>query len=114
MKPKQTHDYIFIRIRVLPTKIISLFLRCINNLSFRVIKFVATFVTFIFWFLSGSSSNMKIVTFWTNFSKIPCRLKKSIIGSPNKFIFLSSQKLISDFDIVTTHIKKPVWEVIRN
>jgi len=48
-KKKQTHDYLFNRIRVLYIKVISLFLRLINNLSFRIIKFVATVLTYIFW-----------------------------------------------------------------
>ena len=96
------------------TKVSLLFQRFMYNLSVRIIKFVVTVLTFIFWCLSGSNRNMNTFTFWTNFDKIPCRLKKSIMGLFNKFIFFFYQNLISDFDIVTIHIKQHVWGVISN
>jgi hypothetical protein len=73
---KQTHDYLFIRIRVLSTIVSSLCQRCMYNLSFRIVKFVVTESTFIFWCLSVSGRNINTFTFWTYFNKIPSRLKK--------------------------------------
>ena len=111
---KISSDYLFIRIRVLSTKVISLFLRFINNLSFRISKFIATFSTFIFWFLSVSNRNPNTFTFWTNFKKILTHLKKSIMRSFNKFIFFFYQNSIPNFGIFNLLIKKSVWEVISN
>jgi hypothetical protein len=36
------------------------------------------------------------------------------MGSFNKFIFFFYQNSISDFDMMATLIKKPVWEDISN
>ena len=44
--------------------------------SIRIIKFVVTVLTFVFWFLSGSSRNGNTFTFWTNSFKILSNLKK--------------------------------------
>lgn len=102
------------RIKVISTKV-SLLFRCfLNNLSFRIIKFVFTVFTIIFWHLSLSNRNINTTTFWTNFNKIPCCLKKFIIRLFNKSICLSAQTIISDFCIVAIYIKKSVWEVISN
>ncbi|VVB60534.1 Uncharacterised protein [uncultured archaeon] len=112
MKKKHTHDYLFIRIIVLPTNFSLLFNGFMYYLSFRIIKFVFTVLASIFWCLSLSNRNIKAFTIWTNFNKIPRYLKKFIIGLFKKSTFLSSQKLISDFSIVAIHIKKSVQEVI--
>ena len=94
MEPKQTHYYLFIRIRVLSTKVIFLFTRCIIYLSFRIIKFVATVSTSIFWYLSFSNSNLNTFTFWTHCNKILSYLTKFIMRSFNKFIFFFYQNSI--------------------
>jgi len=91
-----------------------LFNRFMNYLSFGIIKFVATALTSIFWYFSVSNKNLITFTFWANFNKIPRYLKIFIMGLFKKSIFRSSQNLISDFDMVATLIKKPVWEVISN
>jgi hypothetical protein len=107
----KSSDYLFIRIGVLSTKVIFLFVRCINNPGFWIIKFVATVVTSIFWCLSFSNSNLYTFTFGTYCNKIFSHLTKFIVRSFNKFIFFFYQNLISDFDIPYILIKKTVWEV---
>lgn len=114
MKNKQTHDNLFMRIKVIFTKVFLLFKRFFNNLSFWIIKFVFTVSTKIFWRLSLSNRNINTTTFWTNFNKIPSHLDKFIIRLFNKSICISAQTLISDFCIVAIYIKKSVWEVICN
>jgi hypothetical protein len=111
---KKSSDYLLIRIRISFTNFISLFLCFRENQSFRIIKFVATVMTFIFWFLSVSNRNLNTFTFWTNFNKISTHLKKYIIRSSNTFFFFLYQNFIPDFDIVTTLIRKSVWEIIDN
>lgn len=58
-------DYLFIRIRVMSTKVISLFVRRISNSSFGSVKFVFTVLIFIFWCLSLPTRNIFTFTFWT-------------------------------------------------
>lgn len=65
-------------------------------LSFRVIKFVFTVLTMIFWYISSSNRNLITFTFWTDFNKIPRYLKKYVIGLFKKSIYFFSQRLISD------------------
>ncbi len=105
MKNKQTSDYLFIRIGVLYINFLSLFLCYTSKLSFRIIKFVGTVLTSIFWYLSSSNRNMNAITFWTDFNKIPRYLKKYVIGWFNKSTFFSSQNLISDMIMVATPYK---------
>ena len=94
---KISSDYLFIRIRVLSTKVISLFVRRIHNPSFRSVKFVFTVLTLIFWCLSLPTRNIFTFTFWTNLNKILSRQKKFIMMLFNHFIFFFYQNLISDF-----------------
>jgi hypothetical protein len=95
--------------------IVSMLLnRFMNYLSFRIIKFVATVLTSIFWYLSVSNKNLITFAFWANFNKISRYLKIFIMRLFKKSIFRSSQNLISDFDMVAILLKKPVWEVISN
>ena len=100
-----------IRIIVMSTKVIFLFTCCMNNLSFRIIKFVTAVVTSIFWCLSFSNSNLHTFTFRTDRNKILSYLTKSIMRLFNTFIFFFCQKLISDFDIFISFIKKSVLDV---
>jgi len=95
---KKTSDYLFIRIRVLFTNFVFLFLRCISKPSFRIIKFVFTVSTSIFWCPSPSNRNFFTFTFRTNFQKILTHLKKFIMRLFNISIFFY-QNSISDFDI---------------
>jgi hypothetical protein len=96
------------------TKVIFLFLRVMNNLSFRIIKFVATIMTSIFWCLSFSNGDLSTFTFWTNSNKILSHLNEFIMRSFNKFIFFFYQISFTDFGIFSILIKKSVWQVIRN
>jgi len=105
LKNKQTHNHLFIRIGVLYTNFLFLFLCYISKLSFRIIKFVGTVLASIFWYLSSSNRNMNAITFWTDFNKISSYLKKYVIGWFNKSTFLSSQNLISDMTMVATPYK---------
>ena len=102
------------RIKVIFTKVSLLFRRFLNNLSFRIIKFVFTVSTIIFWRLSLSNRNINTTTFWTNFNKIPSHLNKFIMRSFNKLIFFFYQNSITDSGIFNILIKKSVWEVIFN
>jgi hypothetical protein len=104
-KNKKSCDYLIIRISVLSSKFVLLFNGFLYYLSFRIIKFVGTVMTSIFWYLSLSNRNMNAITFWTDFIKIPSYLKKYIIGWFNKSTFLSSQSLISDMTMVATPYK---------
>jgi len=95
--------------------IFSFLFRCLIYFSFlRIVKFLSAILTSIFWYLSFSHRNMNAITAWTYFIKISRYLKKFIIGLFNKSIFLSFQKLISNFSIVTNLIRKSVWDVISN
>ena len=96
------------------TIVIFLFLRFVNNLGFRVIKFIATFQTYIFWCLSSSDIYLNTFTFWANCDKILGYLTIFIMRSLNEFIFFFFQNSIADFDIYYILIKKSVWEVISN
>jgi hypothetical protein len=96
---KKPSEYLFIRVRVLSTIVAFLFLRFIRHLGFRIIKFVATVSTFIFWCFSLSTRNPDTFTFWTYCKKILSRLKKSIMMSFNNFIFFFYVNSITDFDI---------------
>ena len=108
LNSKKSSDYLFIRIRVLFTNFIFLFLRCISKPSFRIIKFVFTGLTSIFWCLSPSNHNIFTFTFRTNFQKILTHLKKFIMRMFNKSIFFY-QNSISDFDI--SNILMPFKEI---
>jgi len=113
IKHKQTPEYLSIRISVLFPKVIFLFLCYMNNLCVRIIKFVTTIVTSIFWCLSFSNSDLSTITFWTNCNKLLSSLNEFIMRSFNNFIFFFCQNSTTDFDIFSTLIKKSVWEVFN-
>ena len=97
-KSKKTHYYLFIRIRVLFNNFVFLFLHSIRKPSFRIVKFVFTGFTSIFWCLSPSNHNLITFTFRTNFQKMLTHLKEFIMRLFNKSIFFY-QNSNSDFDI---------------
>ncbi len=105
MKTKQIHDYLSIRIMELFTSFALLFPRFLFYRSFRIIKFVFTVFTIIFWNLSLSNRYMNTTAFWTNFNKIPRYLKVFIIGLFNKSFCLSSQNFNTDFDNISLSYK---------
>jgi hypothetical protein len=113
IKHKQTPEYLSIRISVLFPKVIFLFLCDMNNLCVRIIKFVSTIVTSIFWYLSFSNRDLSTFTFWTHCNKILSNLNVFIMRSFNNSIFFFCQNSNTDFDIFSILIKKSVWEVFN-